>query len=174
MPRQSLNGDGRNGRSCKVRKRGGSSSSSSSLVRTYRLKRAVLVGKRGGSSTPVPMWKMMDASRSPVSQNNANSSKYLEANGGDRGKELLVSARKLAATLWEINGVSTLRGKENVEKMSEGENGRKGRGGLKSSKLGSNSLALQLSDPSHSPVSEVGSDFFSWEDSCFFFSFYFS
>nr|GLL31279.1 uncharacterized protein At5g41620-like isoform X1 [Ipomoea trifida] len=155
MPRQSLNGDGGNGRSCKVRKRGGSSSSSSSLVRTYRLKRAVLVGKRGGSSTPVPMWKMMDASRSPASQNNANSCKYLEGNGGDRGKEFLVSARKLAATLWEINGVSSLRGKENVEKMSEeGENGRKGRGLLKSSKLPSNSLPLQLSHPSHSPVSE--------------------
>ncbi|XP_019163961.1 PREDICTED: uncharacterized protein At5g41620-like isoform X2 [Ipomoea nil] len=154
MPRQSLNGDGGNGRSCKVRKRGGSSSSSSSLVRTYRLKRAVLVGKRGGSSTPVPMWKMMDASTSPASQNNANSCKYLEGNGGDRGKEFLVSARKLAATLWEINGVSTLRGKENVEKMSEeGESGRKGRG-LKSSKLASNSLPLQLSHPSHSPVSE--------------------
>lgn len=166
MPRQSLNGDGGNGRSCKVRKRGGSSSSSSSLVRTYRLKRAVLVGKRGGSSTPVPMWKMMDASRSPASQNNANSCKYLEGNGGDRGKEFLVSARKLAATLWEINGVSSLRGKENVEKMSEeGENGRKGRGLLKSSKLPSNSLPLQLSHPSHSPVSEVGSDFF-------FFSFF--
>lgn len=38
---------------CKIRKRGSSSSSSSSVVRNYRLKRAILVGKRFRSSSPL-------------------------------------------------------------------------------------------------------------------------
>lgn len=92
MARKNLNVDG--GIKCnKVRKRGSSSSSSSSLVRNYRLKRAILVGKRGGSSTPVPTWKT-----SSVKGGGGGG-------GGDsRGKEMSVSARKLGATLWEING----------------------------------------------------------------------
>lgn len=91
MARKNLNVDG--GIKCnKVRKRGSSSSSSSSsLVRNYRLKRAILVGKRGGSSTPVPTWK-------------TSSAKGGGGGGDSRGKEMSVSARKLGATLWEING----------------------------------------------------------------------
>ncbi|KAK4358557.1 hypothetical protein RND71_020786 [Anisodus tanguticus] len=101
----------------KVRKRGGSSSSSSSLVQSYKLKRAVLVGKRGtsNSTTPVPLWKMKN-SRSPSLQTDSgNSSSKLFKNLQQQqqiakaiwtsNKDLSVSARKLGATLWEINGV---------------------------------------------------------------------
>ncbi|KAG8387464.1 hypothetical protein BUALT_Bualt02G0024000 [Buddleja alternifolia] len=106
MPRQNMNLEGKiGGRKCRVRKRRCSSSSSSSLVQNYRLKRAFLVGKRGGSSTPVPIWKMM-SSKSPSLEN----VKYLNlpAKSGEKGKNLPVSARKLAATLWEINGMSEI------------------------------------------------------------------
>lgn len=144
MPRQNLNVDGKiGGRQCKVRKRGNSSSSSSSLVKNYRLKRAILVGKRGGSSTPVPMWKMMN-SRSPSLQND-HSFKNLAPKGGEKIKDFSVSARKLAATLWEIDGFPSTRVKrENLEdKISGVENVRKERI-LNSPKL----------DPFRSPTSE--------------------
>ncbi|MCD7462715.1 hypothetical protein HAX54_049250 [Datura stramonium] len=151
-----------NGQQCinKVRKRGGSSSSSSSLVQSYRLKRAVLVGKRGGgggsnSTTPVPLWKM-NSSRSPSLQNDSGSGSKLFKNlqqqqtakaiGTEKGntttnKDLSVSARKLGATLWEINGVlPTPKKEENLLKSS--------------SKFGS--VALQLFDPAQvSQVTEV-------------------
>ncbi|KAK4758205.1 hypothetical protein SAY87_019506 [Trapa incisa] len=88
---------------CKIRKRGCSSSSSSSLVRRYRLKKAILVGKRTGSSTPVPTWKV--GLRSPAALVIPNSSN-LSVLGEARGKkEVPLSARKLGATLWEINEV---------------------------------------------------------------------
>nr|CAN83521.1 hypothetical protein VITISV_019055 [Vitis vinifera] len=92
--------EGRVGGRCKIRKRGCSSSSSSSLAHKYRFKRAILVGKRGGSSTPVPTWKVN--SRSP-------SSALKAAESAAKGKEASVSARKLAATLWEINDVKEMR-----------------------------------------------------------------
>ncbi|KAK4440582.1 hypothetical protein Salat_0393100 [Sesamum alatum] len=159
MPRQNLNVDGKiGGRKCKVRKRGCSSSSSSSLVQNYRLKRAFLVRKRVGSSTtPVPMWKMM-GSKSPSLENDKAFFKYLAAKGGERPKELSVSARKLAATLWEIDGCwpSPRVKRESLEKdkVSDESGGvfvRKERI-LESSKLGS--MVLALSDLFHSPVSE--------------------
>ncbi|KAL8501109.1 hypothetical protein ACS0TY_020611 [Phlomoides rotata] len=147
MPRQNLNLDGKvGGRKCKVRKRGCSSSSSSSLVQNYRLKRAFLVGKRVGSTTPVPKWKMM-SSKSP-SMENDKAFKYLAAvKGGDKAKELSISARKLAATLWEIDGLPSPRVKrEDVEIV------RKERI-LESSRLGS--TALVLSHLIRTPVSEI-------------------
>ncbi|KAK4741917.1 hypothetical protein SAY87_025505 [Trapa incisa] len=91
---------------CKIRKRGCSSSSSSSLVRRYRLKKAILVGKRTGSSTPVPTWKV-GGLKSPAALVIPNSSS-LSVMGDARGKKgvpVPVSARKLGATLWEINEV---------------------------------------------------------------------
>ncbi|GAA0180515.1 hypothetical protein LIER_30118 [Lithospermum erythrorhizon] len=117
----------------KIRKRGCSSSSStSSRLNNYRFKRAILVGKGksghglrlGGSrsSTPVPSWKM----RSSVES----------LSGCSRP----VSARRLAATLWEMNEMPTPR---MVER-------KKSKSGLS----GSGSLPPHLSDPSHSPVSE--------------------
>ncbi|XP_016476188.2 uncharacterized protein LOC107797784 [Nicotiana tabacum] len=154
MLRQNLYGDGRSGGKCnnKVRKRGGSTSSSSSLIQSYRLKRAILVGKKGGSSTPVPMWKMNN-SRSPSLQNDSNSKSFkilqqqttaAKGIGCEKGQEIFsVSARKLGATLWEINGVLTPNKKEEVN-FDEVE-----RVAKSSSKF--DSVAFQLS---HSPVSE--------------------
>ncbi|XP_009787921.1 uncharacterized protein LOC107832015 isoform X1 [Nicotiana tabacum] len=154
MLRQNLYGDGRSGGKCnnKVRKRGGSTSSSSSLIQSYRLKRAILVGKKGGSSTPVPMWKMNN-SRSPSLQNDSNSKSFkilqqqttaAKVIGCEKGKEILsVSARKLGATLWEINGVLTPNKKEEVN-FNEVERVVKS-----SSKF--DSVAFQLS---HTPASE--------------------
>lgn len=116
MPRENLKFDGKIGQS-KVRKRGCSSSSSSSLVRSYRLKRAILLGKRsGGSSIPVRIWKRM-SSRSPSLKNG----KYLVANVGDKAKDLSITARKLATMLREINGFSSSRVKRenSEEKISE-------------------------------------------------------
>ncbi|PIN20716.1 hypothetical protein CDL12_06568 [Handroanthus impetiginosus] len=155
MLRQNINVDGKfGGKKCKVRKRGCSSLSSSSLVQSYRLKRAFLVGKRVGSSTPVPLWKMM-SSKSPSLGNNDKAFKYVAAKGGEKAKEFSVSARKLAATLWEIDGFASPRVKresENLEdKLSELEVVRKERT-LESSKLGS--MPLHLSDLFHSSVSE--------------------
>ncbi|XP_022883781.1 uncharacterized protein At5g41620-like [Olea europaea var. sylvestris] len=116
MPREKLKFDGKIGQS-KVRKRGCSSSSSSSLVRSYRLKRAILLGKRsGGSSIPVRIWKRM-SSRSPSLKNG----KYLVANVRDKAKDLSITARKLATMLREINGFSSSRVKRenSEEKISE-------------------------------------------------------
>lgn len=153
MPRHNLmNVDGKiGGKKCKVRKRGGgSSSSSSSLVQqNYRLKRSILVGKRVGSSTPVPRWKMT-SSKSPE-----NDKAFMNHVGSEKAKELSVSARKLAATLWEIDGLPCPRVKREddlEEDISElGVVVRKER----ISRLGS--VAVVLSDLLlHSPVSEVG------------------
>lgn len=160
MLRKNLNVDGELvGGQSKVRKRGSSSSSSSSLVRNYRLKRAILVGKKAGSSTPVPTWKMSSSSRSPSLKNVKNILLAPKGGGGggggDRGRELSVSARKLAATLWEINGVvSTAKVKSHLEDTkSEIDQGgdRKDRN-LKSSKVGA--VPFYCSDPSFSPLSE--------------------
>ncbi|CAI0544120.1 unnamed protein product [Linum tenue] len=88
----------------KIRKRGNSSSPSSSLVHRYRFKRAILVGKRvGSSSTPVPSWMMAAAAKSPNSAMAAPESANFPPQSG--GREASVSARRLAASLWEINKV---------------------------------------------------------------------
>ncbi|XP_073286672.1 uncharacterized protein [Primulina huaijiensis] len=138
------------GRKCKVRKRGCSSSSSSSLVQNYKLKRAFLVGKRVGSSTPVPLWKM-NGSKSPRLEFD-NGFKYVAAKGGENAKDFSVSARKLAATLWEINGLlPPITKRENMEdKMSEVGIVRKER----IFEPNMDSMALALSDQFQGPVSE--------------------
>uniref|UniRef100_A0A5B6ZCH5 Uncharacterized protein n=1 Tax=Davidia involucrata TaxID=16924 RepID=A0A5B6ZCH5_DAVIN len=134
MSKQNLGVEGRIEGQCKVRKRGCSSSSSSSLVQNYRLKRALLVGKRGGSSTPVPTWML--GSRPPS----------CALKSGESVKEVSVSARKLAATLWEINEVHSPPLNENKIQMRSRERI------VKSSKFCS--MQSHLSDPSHSPGSE--------------------
>ncbi|KZV30548.1 hypothetical protein F511_05698 [Dorcoceras hygrometricum] len=138
------------GRKCKVRKRGCSSSSSSSLVKNYKLKRAFLVGKRVGSSTPIPLWKM-NGSKSPCLEFD-NGFKYVAAKGGENAKDFSVSARKLAATLWEINGLLPPRTKrEDIEdKISEVGIVRKER----IFEPTKNSMAVALSDQFQGPVSE--------------------
>lgn len=148
----------------KIRKRGCSSSasSSSSVIQNYRFKRAILVGKRGGSTTPVPTWRLM-SSRSPASaMRNMDSPKYPPSQGGAGGGAKAkqappVSARKLAATLWEMNEMPSPR-------VKEGSDERRLRKELRarekmSRSMHSGSLPPHLSDPSHSPVSEVGFSF---------------
>ncbi|CAL9026353.1 unnamed protein product [Prunus brigantina] len=149
----------------KIRKRGCSSSasSSSSIIQNYRFKRAILVGKRGRSSTPVPTWKLM-SSRSPTasalramdSPNYAASSQ----NGAGRSKQQApVSARKLAATLWEMNDMPSPRVREGssderrLKKMEIMNSKARERERIARS-AHSGSLPPHLSDPSHSPVSE--------------------
>ncbi|XP_065868840.1 uncharacterized protein At5g41620 isoform X2 [Euphorbia lathyris] len=93
---------------CKIRKRGNSSSSSSSVINKYRFKRAILVGKRGGSTTPVPIWKTTTIKSPSLTMPNAESTKC----PGGKSTEASVSARKLAATLWEINTVNSPNSEE--------------------------------------------------------------
>ena len=170
IPRQNLgNIDMENLLPGKIRKRGCSSSasSSSSIIQNYRFKRAILVGsKRGGSSTPVPTWKLMMRSPSTASMLRATESpKYAGSQSGSNVKgqgqgqvQQPVSARKLAATLWERNEIPSPRRKEgNEERRRRKKEGRE-RGAARS--VYSGSLPPHLSDPSHSPVSEVGSFFF--------------
>ena len=169
MPRQNLGMDMIPG---KIRKRGCSSSasSSSSIIQNYRFKRAILVGKRGGSSTPVPTWRLM-SSRSPASAlRNMDSPKYPPSQGGAAAAKAKqappVSARKLAATLWEMNEIPSPR-------VKEGSDERRLRKELRARErmarsMHSGSLPPHLSDPSHSPVSEVGF-WFILKIVCYFF-----
>ncbi|KAM1996490.1 hypothetical protein ACFX15_029432 [Malus domestica] len=151
-------------RQCKIRKRGGgSSSSSSSLVRRYRLKRAILVGKRGGSSTPVPTWKTLSAAAvvegSPctatmVANGDEDDEKIAKlqqrrpasehgGRGGGKGKEVVsVSARKLAATLWEMNEQEQVPLRKKDSKVAQVP-----------SLAGS--LPPKSSDPSSTPIYEI-------------------
>ncbi|GMQ10198.1 hypothetical protein CsSME_00053292 [Camellia sinensis var. sinensis] len=101
MPRQNRVVKGLIPGSCKIRK-GGCSSSSSFVLQNYRFKRAILVGKPQGSisSTPVPSWRTTTVA--------LDSPKYaLSQSGGGRSRP--VSARNLAAMLWEMNEVLSTR-----------------------------------------------------------------
>lgn len=164
MPRQNRGIESLIGGSCKIRKRGcSSSSSSSSVLQNYRFKRAILIGKRGGSSTPVPTWKM--SSRSPSLVGASESPKYPPSQTGGKGKPAPISARKLAATLWELNEIPSPRAKEDFhEKRSVKE--MRGRDRITRS-VQSGSLPPHLSDPSHSPISEVGSSSIIFNNSYF-------
>ncbi|KAG9135688.1 hypothetical protein Leryth_002418 [Lithospermum erythrorhizon] len=138
----------------KIRKRGCSSpSSTSSNVKNLRFKRAILVGKAKGShgvrllggsrcSTPVPSWKMAPL-RSKV-----ESPMYSQS-----GKSRPVSARRLAATLWEMN---EMENPSVVEKLEESKKEKKmnKREKMKSGFSGSGSFPTHLADPSHDNISE--------------------
>lgn len=145
----------------KIRKRRGysSSPSSSSRIYNYRLsKRAILVGKnRAGlgssrSSTPVPTWRTAPL-RSAI-----ETPKYSQ--GGKSVRP--VSARRLAATLWEMNEMPSPKMSEsNSEVMRRQQKKSGSRLVLKGEKLvqsglglhsGSGSLPPHLSDPPHSPT----------------------
>ncbi|XP_031491179.1 uncharacterized protein At5g41620 [Nymphaea colorata] len=137
---------------CKIRKRRCSSSSStSSILTNQRLKRAILVGRRGGSSTPMPTWKMCSRSRSPV----AFVESPLSQTVAQKAKQGPVSARKLAATLWEMNEIPRV---ERLREVNLQKKLRKGRSSLCSHdrrSAVSGSLPRHLSDPPHTPVSET-------------------
>lgn len=75
---------------------------------------------------------------------------YVATRGDERARELSISARKLAATLWEIDGLPSPR----VERESLDD--RKSEVGGVVRMLESGSTALVLSDPFLSPLAEVG------------------
>ncbi|XAR64745.1 hypothetical protein NMG60_11008553 [Bertholletia excelsa] len=158
MPRQNRVVEGLIPGSCKIRKRGcSSSSSSSSVVQNYRFKRAILVGKSRGSrsSTPASTWRITAALRAAAPA--AESPKYAPSQSGGGGRSRPVSARKLAATLWEMNEIPSPRVVEDHEERRsvrrEREMRSRDRMGAARS-VHSGSLPPHLSDPSHSPVSE--------------------
>ncbi|CAG7879721.1 unnamed protein product [Brassica rapa] len=135
---------------CKIRKRGGSSSSSSSLARQNRFKRAIFAGKRaaqdnGGSGTPV---KSISAAKTPVLL-----SLSPEKHSVDQFQKLPMSARKLAATLWEISDGGTdpalNSDRDNLRSKKPSRNIRK-----KPTEISSNHIQLNSSDP----ISRFGSE----------------
>uniref|UniRef100_A0A5B6YPU8 Uncharacterized protein n=1 Tax=Davidia involucrata TaxID=16924 RepID=A0A5B6YPU8_DAVIN len=153
MPRQNRTLEGLVPGSCKIRKRGCSSSSSaSSILQNYRFKRAILVGKTRGSrsSTPVPTWRTAASALRA-----AESPKYPPSQSGG-GRSRPVSARKLAATLWEMNEIPSPRVRENLDekRLLKREMRVRERIGVAARSVHSGSLPPHLSDPSHSPVSE--------------------
>lgn len=119
-----------------VRKRGCSSFNCSRLKRTFSMR------KRRGSTTPSPTWKMITSLPQHL-RNDGEESSYLNAT------DFSVSARKLAAVLWEIHRLPspTLKMDKKCEKDRI----------LESSKL--RSMELALSDPFLTTVSEVRSYF---------------
>ncbi|KAK6139879.1 hypothetical protein DH2020_026393 [Rehmannia glutinosa] len=151
----------------KIRKRGcSSSSSSSSRVYNYRLnKRAILVGKnragiglgvgiglgRSRSTTPVPTW------RTTPLRTAIDSPKYSQSGKSTRP----VSARRLAATLWEMNEMPSPKMSESDLEVMKGQQKKLGsKMVFKREKMqsgwglhsGSGFLPPHLSDPSHSPT----------------------
>ncbi|XP_058739015.1 uncharacterized protein LOC131610937 [Vicia villosa] len=140
----------------KIRKRGCSSSasSSSSVIQNYRFKRAILVGKRGGSTTPVPTWKLL-SSRSPAAAMRiVESPRHPPSQSGGKSRQLPVSARKLAATLWEMNEIPSPSVKEMRDHAKMKKEGKSKDRVSTVRSIRSGSLPPHLSDPSHSPPSE--------------------
>ncbi|KAI3518747.1 hypothetical protein L1887_07559 [Cichorium endivia] len=137
----------------KIRKRGCSSSpSSSSKVHNYRFKRAIMVGKSragGGSrsSTPAPSWRMTPSSKSKLG-GGVESPNY----DGGGGRSRPVSARKLAATLWEMNEMPSPQNMESTRRREKETTRVREKSSRSVHTPGS--LPPHLSDPSHSPVSE--------------------
>ncbi|CAL5383743.1 unnamed protein product [Camellia sinensis] len=124
------------------------SSSSSSVLQNYQFKRAILVGKPPGSrsSTPVSSWRTTAAA--------LDSRKYVPLQSGG-GRSRPVSARKLAATLWEMNEVPSPRVGDNLEEKKAIKREMRVRERMEVPRsVHSGSLPPHLSDPSHSPVSE--------------------
>ncbi|CAL5344569.1 unnamed protein product [Camellia sinensis] len=147
IPRQNRVMEGLIPGSCKIRKRG-CSSSSSSVLQNYQFKRAILVGKPPGSrsSTPVPSWRTTAAA--------LDSRKYVPSQSGG-GRSRPVSARKLAATLWEMNEVPSSRVGDNLEEKKAFKREMRVRERMVVPRsVHSGSLPPHLSDPSHSPVSK--------------------
>ncbi|KAF7823206.1 coiled-coil domain-containing protein 151 [Senna tora] len=122
----------------KIRKRGCSSSSSSSLVRRYRFKRAILV----------PMWNTRTRSPSMATTKPLPSS-VISA----KDKDFSVSARKLAATLWEINDLPPSRPNNDLDGADTIiRSKKKKKKEMRSIKQKAKSP--NMSDPSYSPIFE--------------------
>ncbi|GMH30129.1 hypothetical protein Nepgr_031972 [Nepenthes gracilis] len=160
MPRNERKMEGIQADTTKIRKRDCSpASSSSSVVQNYRFKRAIFGGKRGGggSTTPVPNWRMV-SSRSPAVKLRLaavdSSPAHPPSHSGRLSQQQPVSARKLAATLWELNEAPSpgVRREDFIERRMQKDEWKR-RDGVRRS-VHSGSLPPHLSDPSHSPVSE--------------------
>ncbi|XWS28532.1 hypothetical protein CRYUN_Cryun25bG0078100 [Craigia yunnanensis] len=143
---QHQNVEGKGERACKIRKRGCSSSSSSSLIQKYRFKRAILVGKRAGSTTLVPTWKTATTKPHFLAMPSAEFHTKGSSKTVTKTKEASVSARKLGATLWEINTISSPQANEELEKDRR-------RKAPRVAKM-AHTLPPKLPDPSYSPISE--------------------
>ncbi|KAJ4762279.1 intracellular protein transporter USO1-like protein [Rhynchospora pubera] len=86
-----------------LKKRGLSSSSATSSSRTkIKLKRPLLIHRRGGTTTPVPMLKTRGGSRSSCADAPGISQNYRSPEVLD-GIEGSISARKLVSVLWQLN-----------------------------------------------------------------------
>lgn len=135
----------------KIRKRGCSSpSSSSTFSRKYRFKRAILIGKKSGYSTPAPIWKTSSKSPSMATHHHHHITKNTAFHSFRSGlvskeKEVSVSARKLAATLWEINDLTPSRIKKESMKSNKNRDIEKVESLCRSTLLGPQKLDLDLS-----------------------------
>ncbi|KAK9093585.1 hypothetical protein Syun_028496 [Stephania yunnanensis] len=154
---------------CKIRKRGCSSSASSTSTsmlhhHNYRLKRAVTVRrKRGGSTTPVPTWKQTSSSSASIAAAAAAAAAAPlppHSPPSFRNHQPPLSARKLAATLWEINqfpspsAPAPAAAVVDDKRTNKRELRSRGRDRVPRRSLHSGSLPPHLSDPSHSPPSQ--------------------
>lgn len=98
------------------------SSSMRSRMSGFRLKGAFLVGRRGSPSTPVPKWKVYDYGRMPLSFGKQQGHHHHSPNCNDnnyhnRPSQPSVSARKLGASLWELQELPFSRGGVNRTQM---------------------------------------------------------
>lgn len=126
-----------------------SSSPATSRAHSLKLKRAILVGKRGGPCTPIPTWKM--SFDDDNDDDNALGSYRAEK---EEEKPLMVlnnksvSARKLAANLWELQEIPRISAAmKKSAKISRDKDCGRDRSPLQ--------LPAHLSDPSHSPLPPV-------------------
>ncbi|XP_020702190.1 uncharacterized protein At5g41620 [Dendrobium catenatum] len=121
MPRHNQSFEGFINGGCKIRKRGCSSSTSSSLLQSNRYKRAIRIRGKGASTKPVHMWRMNG--RSPSSSGRISDSSWCRiSNYGCSGTQATVSARKLANALWEMSrNSSALEFEKLKEKIAKRE-----------------------------------------------------
>ncbi|XP_078156396.1 uncharacterized protein LOC144552153 [Carex rostrata] len=86
-----------------LKKRGlSSSSATSSSLTKIKIKRPLLIHRRGGAATPAPMWKTNGGSRSSCTDAPEISQNYQSPEVVD-GFEGPISARKLVSVLWQLN-----------------------------------------------------------------------
>ncbi|KAG0453516.1 hypothetical protein HPP92_024820 [Vanilla planifolia] len=151
MPRYNPSAEGFNVGGRKFRKRGFSSSSTTSLPYSSQAKRSVLIRKRNRHTKPVATSKM--SMGSPCSSGRiceAQRHQISILGGRGCGTQAPVSARKLANALWEMNSNppppkhEKLQGKFTKKEKSSSEL-------LRS--FEAISLPKHLYDPSHSPIS---------------------
>lgn len=83
------------------------SSSMRSGTSGYRVKGAFLAGRRGSPSTPMPKWKVLSEARRGKHQEHHRESDNDHDRGHPQSRSQWppISARKLAASLWELQGL---------------------------------------------------------------------